>query len=144
MGDGYTLALEHEPAPADVDAVRSGLAAYNLRYAGDDSFSPLTLLVRGDDGTVAGGLLGGSYWSWLYVESLWLAEPLRRRGWGSRLLARAEALAIERGCIGVHLDTTSFQARGFYERQGYTVWGILDNLPPGHQRIFLQKRLRPE
>ncbi|MGC6728099.1 hypothetical protein ACP0GO_26835, partial [Escherichia coli] len=39
------------------------------------------------------------------------------------------------------LDTYSFQARGFYEKLGYTVFGTIDDFPPGHQRFFGRKRL---
>jgi GNAT superfamily N-acetyltransferase len=141
VAGAYTMTVEEHPTQEDIETVRWGLSNYNRQHTGDDSFTPLNLFVRDAAGAVAGGLLGGTYWSWLYVDTLWLSEPLRRHGWGSQLLRRAEQIAVERGCIGVHLDTTSFQARGFYEKQGYSVWGILDDLPPGHQRIFLRKRL---
>jgi GNAT superfamily N-acetyltransferase len=141
VAETHTLIEETNPAHEDIETVRWGLSNYNRRHAGDDSFTPLNLFVRDTAGAVAGGLLGGTYWSWLYVDTLWLSEPIRRHGWGSRLLRRAEEIAAARGCIGVHLDTTSFQARAFYAKQGYSVWGILDDLPPGHQRIFLSKRL---
>ena len=52
----------------------------------------------------------------------------------------AEARALERGCHSAWVDTFSFQAPGFYPKLGYTVFGELD-YPPGHKRIFLQKRL---
>jgi hypothetical protein len=37
------------------------------------------------------------------------------------------------------VHTYSFQARGFYERLGYAVFGTLDDYPPGQSRIFLHK-----
>jgi hypothetical protein len=37
--------------------------------------------------------------------------------------------------------TYSVQARGFYKRQGYAVFGILDDYPPGQKGIFLHKVL---
>jgi len=55
------------------------------------------------------------------------------------MLAQAEREALARGCRGAWLDTYSFQAREFYERQGYSVFGILDDYPPGQKRIFMQK-----
>lgn len=134
--------LDREPASQqDTDVVRQGLDAYNVPFAGEDHFQRLTLLVRDESGAVAGGLLGGTYWQWLYVEILWLREDVRHQGWGSRLLAEAEQTARDRGCIGMHLDTMSFQALGFYQRHGFEVFGTLDDLPPGHQRFFLSKRL---
>ena len=38
------------------------------------------------------------------------------------------------------LDTFAFQAPAFYEKQGYTLFGTIEDLPPGHARYFLQKR----
>jgi hypothetical protein len=45
------------------------------------------------------------------------------------------------GCIGIYLDTYSFQARPFYERQGYTVFGVLADMPPGGAKYYLSKQL---
>ena len=55
-------------------------------------------------------------------------------------MTRAEEIARQRDCIGMWLDTYSFQARGFYEKLGFTVFGQVDDHPPGEQRFFLQKR----
>ena len=57
------------------------------------------------------------------------------------MLAAAEAEALRRGCRGARLFTYSFQARGFYEKHGYTVFGVLDDFPPGHSQIWLRKTL---
>jgi hypothetical protein len=54
-------------------------------------------------------------------------------------MLQAEAEAIERGCQGAWLDTFSFQARGFYEQIGYTVFGSIEDYPSGHSRFFLKK-----
>jgi hypothetical protein len=51
---------------------------------------------------------------------------------------------MRRGCHGVWLDTFTFQARGFYERLGYSVFGAIEDYPPGHSRHFLKKDLRPQ
>ena len=88
-----------------------------------------------------GGLLGGTYWGWLHVDILWLDDSLRRQGYGSKLLAKAEDEGRRRGCQNAHLDTMSFQALEFYEKNGYTVWGTLEGIPEGHDRIYLRKAL---
>jgi ribosomal protein S18 acetylase RimI-like enzyme len=58
-----------------------------------------------------------------------------------RLLQRAEEYAREHGCHAAWLDTFTFQARGFYEKQGYTVFGEWPNYPGEHRRYFLWKKL---
>jgi hypothetical protein len=57
------------------------------------------------------------------------------------MLLAAEAEALRRGCPGAWLSTFTFQARGFYERLGYSAFGTVDDYPPGHSLIFLSKRL---
>src|SRR5262245_48580193 len=115
MSESYTLALEDAPQQATLDAVRAGLGAYNRAYAPDTTFRPLVLLLRDAGGALLGGLLGGTYWGWLYIEILWLDEQARRQGYGSRMLVAAEREALARGCHGAHVDTMSFQALPFYE-----------------------------
>ena len=141
MSQAYSVVLESTPDPADVQAVRYGLSAYNRARVGDDAYRRLALFLRDPDRTVVGGLLGGTYWGWLNVEILWVAEHVRGAGHGRVLLAAAEQEAVRRGCHHAHLDTMSFQARSFYERQGYTVFGELRDFPIGHQRYFMQKAL---
>jgi GNAT superfamily N-acetyltransferase len=139
--DKYSITLETRPAEADLQTVREGLHAFNTLHASDDHHQPLILFLRDPEGRLLGGLLGDTYWGWLYVGILWLEEGARRQGYGSRLLAAAEAEAVRRGCRHAHLDTMSFQALPFYEKHGYRAWGELDDMPEGFSRIFLSKPL---
>ena len=90
---------------------------------------------------VAGGVIAITYWNWLYIDLMWIKEDLRGLGYGSRLLALAEAEARTRGAQHAYLDTFSFQAPEFYKKQGYQVFGELRDFPLGHQRYFLKKEL---
>ena len=101
------------------------------------------MLLRDAQGAIAGGLAGSTFWGWLEVDKLWIGEPLRGRGYGRRLLLAAETEARRRGCTRVHLTTFSFQARGFYEKQGYRVVGRLDDYPPGSAFYWLRKDFLP-
>jgi GNAT superfamily N-acetyltransferase len=135
------LSVEPEAAEADCAAVRQGLQNYNNRFIHDDGFVPLTLFIRKEDGGIVGGLLGEMYWGWLHISIFWLDDAIRGKGYGTKLLQMAEEEARRRGCAAVHLDTMSFQAQPFYEKNGYTVFGVLDDLPVGQQRIYLWKKL---
>jgi GNAT superfamily N-acetyltransferase len=141
MADSYTIHLEDEPAPEDFQFVFDSLTEYNRLYAPDIDYRRLCLFIRDEQKNIIGGLLGETAWGWLHVSILWLSEGLRGQGYGSRLLAMAEAEALIRGCHSVHLDTMSFQALPFYQKHGYLVYGQLDDFPIGHSRYFLRKRL---
>jgi GNAT superfamily N-acetyltransferase len=65
---------------------------------------------------------------------------LRGQDLGTTLLARAETVAQERGCVGAWLTTQSFHAQGFDEKQGYEIFGRLEGSPRPHSRILLRKR----
>jgi GNAT superfamily N-acetyltransferase len=122
-------------------AVLAGLLACNHEHAGESHQAALTLSARLPDDSVAGGLVGVTAWGWLYVHLLWVEEPHRRRGIGRELLRAAESEAQRRGCAAACLDTLDFQAPQFYEREGYTVFGVLENFPPGHRRLYMRKSL---
>ncbi len=105
-------------------------------------FERFCVFLRDADSRIAGGLDGVIAWQWLYVESIWVHDDLRGRGYGRDLLARAERRARERGCHSAWLGT--FQAVGFYRKCGYAVFGTLEDYPPGQSRYFLRKRLSPD
>ena len=58
---------------------------------------------------------------------------------GSLLLEEVENDAKSKGAKLIHLDTFDFQAKEFYEKQGYIVFGILENCPEKHYRYYLKK-----
>ncbi len=138
----YSLELTSTHAKDDSDFISKGLQAFNLQHAEPDDHTPLMVFVRDtEDGKLIGGLLGGTYWHWLHIDILWVREDCRHLGLGRQMMAQAEAEAVRRGCLHAHVDTMDFQAPDFYLGLGYSVWGILDDLPPGHRRIFYRKDL---
>lgn len=123
-------------------AIAAPLRRYNDSQAGPSGYQALVIsLTRG--GEALGGLWGYTSYGWLYVQLLAVEEAARGQGAGRELLRRAEAEALARGCHGAWLDTHEFQARGFYERLGYEVFGELADYPPGFARYFLRKALVP-
>jgi GNAT superfamily N-acetyltransferase len=94
-----------------------------------------------DETVVLGGLLGDIWPALLHVRTLALAAPVRGRGFDRELMKRAELYAFERGCTEALLDIFNFQARPFFERLGYRVFGTLENHLVGHQHYFMTKKL---
>ena len=133
--------MNHAPSKNEIDFVRESLLHFNTTRVGTDGHAPLNLIEYDSDGNIIAGLLGGTYWGWLYVDILWVREDHRRNGIGTRLLLEAEKEASRRGCHHVHLDTMSWQAPEFYRKHGYEVIGILPDIPKGHQKYLLTKAL---
>ena len=135
------IELADKPPREDVEAVMRGLSEFNrAQLGGGTDWLGLSVLLR-DGKRVRGGLLGFTHWDWLFVQFLWVEEALRGQDWGTRMMAAAEDEARRRNCVGIHLDTMSFQARGFYDKLGYKLFGELSDFPRGHRRYFLWKPL---
>jgi GNAT superfamily N-acetyltransferase len=113
----------------------------NVAITGHAEWYPVAFFLRDENGEVLGGLLGDIWAAWLHIKTLAVAAPLRGHGFGKELMKRAETYAVERGCTDAYLDTFSFEARPFYEKLGYRVFGTLENHPVGHQHYFMTKKL---
>ena len=137
-----TLVLTDAATPEDESVIRDGLGAYNFEKAGYRDYRPLAVLVSDPDtGGVVGGLYGSTSMGLLRIDRFFLPETLRKRGLGSRILREAEKEGVRRGCSRAVLSTLSFQAPGFYQRQGWEVLGRIDCDPPGHTRFMMTKTL---
>ena len=134
--------IDNEVSEADEAAVVRGLLTFNEKWLGPSNDQPVRFVARDELGVV-GGLLGHTRWNWLYVAKLWVDARARGQGIGTQLLMGAEELARKRGCTDASLDTFEYQARPFYEKLGYELFGTLDGYPPGYRQFYLRKRLQP-
>lgn len=102
----------------------------------------LNYVLKTTQGIIAGGINSVMYhWGILYIDVLWIDTPFRGRGYGIQLLNQVEKKAKENNCTLIHLDTYDFQAKDFYLKQGYEIFGILEDCPPGHKLYHLKKVL---
>jgi len=137
------ITLTDTPTPQMRDAISNWLLAFNASRVGNSEPPRPLVLVLSDlaSDEILGGLYGSTWMSYLHVNLLFVPESMRGAGVGRKLMMEAEAEAVRRGCSAASLDTFSFQARGFYEKLGYSVFGMLEDYPPGHRRFYLTKRL---
>lgn len=130
------------PSTEDVDAVLAALVANEMAAGRDGGYQPYAVLLRDSpDGPVIGGLYGYQLFDWLFIQYVAVPPARKGLGLGSDLMARAENWARARGLAGLWLDTFAFQAKHFYEKLGFSVFGEIDNHPRGSRRHFLMKRL---
>jgi len=123
-------------------AVLEGLAKNIIKKIGNVELGKnVQIFIRDRENRVVGGAVGNIFGGWLYVSLLWVQESLRNKGNGTKLLKMTENEAVKLGCKHAHLDTYSFEARPFYEKNGYTLFATLENYPEGHKKYFLKKKL---
>ncbi len=125
---------------SDAQFIRERLNEYNNRFVPQDHHERFCLVAR-KDGQIVAGLTGGTYWNWMYIELFWVDEKARKSGLGTEILEKAEAIAVCRGCRNAHLETHDFQSLDFYIKRGYIVFGKLEDLPEGHTKYYLRKKL---
>lgn len=125
----------------DAARISAGLSAFNRTRIPDRGYARIVLTLSDSRGEFAGGLSGYVAYGWLFIDSLWVAEHARSQGQGRNLMLAAEEEARKHGCRNAWVDTFSFQARDFYERLGYQIFGELEDFPPGHRRYFMRKSL---
>ena len=138
MEDEFQIKYLDKP---EWEIIGGGLSEFNQQQVGADHGENLCFVIIGPEQEILGGVIGATYWDWLYINLMWLKEDLRGSGYGSRLLQKAEDEARQRGAKYAYLDTFSFQAPEFYRKHGYQVFGKLQDFPEGHQRYFMKKTL---
>ncbi|NIX76591.1 GNAT family N-acetyltransferase [Microvirga terricola] len=141
--DSPSVLIETDAPPSE--AYATGLAElrrFTTETVGaPDNHDFAVLIPHPETGEPIGGLWGQSRWGGFHIDMLIVPEIMRGTGVGSRLMEAAEAEARWRGCHHMWLDTYSFQARPFYERFGFEVFGQLDGPPPIYPRFFMRKIL---
>ena len=136
------IALKTTYTADDVEAVRGGLIAFNAQASGRVAgYYPFVFHILDEAGKPIGGAVGHGSFDWVFVELLFVPESMRGQGAGTKLMREIEDFARRHDMVGIWLDTFSFQARPFYEKLGYSVFGTLDGHPVGGSRHFLSKRL---
>jgi GNAT superfamily N-acetyltransferase len=132
--------IEVSRSELDAQLIRERINEFNFKRVPDYNHQTLNLIVRRQD-TIIAGLLGDTAWDWLYISYFWVHEHERSLGLGTRVLAAAEEMAMQRGCRRANLETHDFQSLGFYLKRGYIIFGQLENFPEGHTKYYLWKDL---
>lgn len=140
--DAIIEPIAENPDPAAHDLLFNWLGEDNTKKAGRADRSGFAVLIRAPEtGEVIGGLWGEDDFGWAFVELLYVPPELRGQGMGEKLMQEAEVIARGRGMIGLWVNTFDFQARGFYEKLGYAVFGSLESEGDAAGQFFLKKRL---
>lgn len=121
------------------------IVAFNRIHAPfiqDKDFVILNFHFKDKNGFVIAGINSLMYcWGMLYIDALFVEESHRGQKLGSLLLSKVETEAESMGATLSHLDTFDWQAKDFYLKHGYDVFGILEDCPKDHKRYYMKKVL---
>ena len=126
----------------DAEYIDDKLVEYNWsQVPAVHDFEFIGRKIQGDkDEPIAAGFAGVNFWNIAFVEMLWVDEPYRNQGIGSRLLSDIEQEAKNNGACIVMIDARDWNVE-FLKKFGYTVYCTLEDYPNGYSKYKLQKRL---
>lgn len=140
------MEIKHSKSFRTYKKVESKLIEFNYQKSESENLNPSIykrkIKMEGfylfDGNEVVGGV--GFYvdhYNWIYVDTMFVSEKYRGKDYGSKLIQSVITYAKEIGCTGVRLDTWDFQAKPFYEKNGFIQYGTLQNHPKGHTTYLL-------
>ena len=136
------LIYDSRPTRKDRKHLDDRLMGFNGYQIKGYAFEGFLYKIINDSNKVIAGidcLMGGG---WVEIVSLWVSKQYRKKEIGKRLLLEAEKTAKEKACHGSYLYTYSFQAPRFYEKNGYTIFGVLENYYKNHSKFYMKKSLK--
>lgn len=138
------LTITKQLCEKDKQYIEDELYFFNLRHFPKDlggRYEEVNLYVKDENDNVRGGILSAICWNWLEIYSLILDEDIRNSGYGTKLLNEVEKIAREKKCDFIKVDTLSFQALDFYKKNGFQVYGTIDNVGRDFIHYYLKKDL---
>jgi len=120
------------------------LIEYNLLQVKSDQQYNFVDLSRKiiDNKKIIAGIIAKMYcWNIVYIDTLWVDSNYRGKKIGSLLLKEIEKISHSKGAKLIHLDTFDFQAKDFYIKHGYEIFGTLQNCPENHCRYYMKKNI---
>jgi len=141
------LTIRIQPALAkEIEILDHAITDYNISVVSQLPRAELYRLdfsAKSQEGELLGGIQAKRVnWGILEIELIFVFERYRHRGIASMLLQYVEQIAMDYKCHIAHLDTFDFQAKDFYLKQGYSIFGTLENAPNGHCRYYMKKDLK--
>jgi GNAT superfamily N-acetyltransferase len=127
----------------ETEVINQGLSDFNTPFFGRQKEIDFAVLLKDEEGKTVGGVL---VWmrpglGLMYIDTIWLPEQLRKKGFGTQLMLAAEAEGKKHGCTHSQVDTLPFQAEPFYQKLGYYRIGVVEKLFGDHDYIFMRKDL---
>jgi ribosomal protein S18 acetylase RimI-like enzyme len=131
--------VDHNESETEYKAVQAGLNEYAEQF--DIPVRDYVNLFCYDGEKMVGGIVTNTVIDRANIKWLWVDEDYRQKKLGRQLMQKAEKAVANMGCKRIFVDTMSYQAPGFYVKEGYLEIARIKDFYPGFDRIFYQKDL---
>lgn len=140
--DNLPLILETisgEPNPQDKQLMSEGMLKHHASQGHPRKTNTFSILLKDSNGILKGVVVASILWNGMHIDTLWVDVTIRNQKWGSKLMKLVEKEGRSRGATVAYTDTFTWQAPGFYEKMGYSLYGKIDNFPPGNSLSYFSK-----
>lgn len=128
----------------DREFIRNKVIEHNGASLPEEQKSPkegISFIARDENGEIIGGVTGTAYWGHMHIDFLWVDPEVRGQRIAEQLMKQMEEYSRTQNYSLLVVETFSFQAPGFYKKQGFQEFGVLEDHPKGHSKHFFEKRL---
>lgn len=117
----YTINYEENPNPDDVQMLGNAIMENASQKKGMKELDFFAFLIRNEEGQIVGGCNGCNLYGCLFVDQIWVAERLRGKGYGTKLMQATESFGKKSGCNFMTVNTFDWEALNFYKKLGFYV-----------------------
>lgn len=138
------MEIIQQEVQADREFIRQKVIEHNAANLPDSVKHPidqLSFMAKNENGEIIGGITATGIWQHLHIDFLWVDSSARGQRIAERLMQQLEGYARRQNYRLMVVDTFSFQAPGFYIKQGFQEFGVIENHPEGHSQHYFEKRL---
>ncbi len=115
------LSFEEHPNQEDIQVLIRGITDNAKQQRGFDALDFFAFFIRDENNTIVGGCNGGTLYGGLHIDSLWVSDVIRNKGWGIKLVHAALTYGKEKNCNFATVNTMDWEALGFYQKLGFKI-----------------------
>ena len=139
----FKLSFEANPNQEDTQILIRGITDYAKQQRGFDALDFFAFFIRDENNGIVGGCNGGTLYGGLHIDSLWVSDVIRNKGWGTKLINAALAYGKEKNCNFATVNTMDWEALGFYQKLGFRIEFQRSGFHKNSVFYFLRKELLP-
>ena len=131
LHNDYQFKLEESWSEPTRSTMENKLKSYNEQKSGMQPDNHYTIFITSDSDEIIAGAVGRirSYnnENICELDDLWVNKKYRQQSFGTKIINELTKYAKGKKCMLIELGTGQWQAKGFYEKSGFTAIAIIPN-----------------